>query len=306
VTSRFVFWPALAGMFFLAAGLFAARKDVRGAVGLSKLIALACVLVAAPLAVFGAEHLGDARDLVPIVPAWMPLRLFWVYFVGIGLIAAAASLSFRKYVRLSSTLLAAMFFLFVSMIHIPNVVAHFRERIYWAVALRDLTFAAGSLALACAQNRKWPVHLSSIFMNSARVCIAVPLVVFAVEHFLHPEFAPGVPLGKLTPDWVPFPLVWAYLSGAVLLASGGCILLNKRARRAAAWVGMLMTVLTVFLYFPIFIMAHGTTESIVGINYVADTLLFGGAVLLLAQALGGDHPEKLPREASAAHEYSLG
>ncbi len=69
---------------------------------------------------------------------------------------------------------------------------------------------------------------------------------------------------------------------------------------------MLMTVLTVFLYFPILIMAHGTTESIVGINYVADTLLFGGAVLLLAQALGGDHPEKLPREASAAREYSLG
>jgi uncharacterized membrane protein len=195
-------------------------------------------------------------------------------------------------------LLAAMFLVFVSMIHISNVIAHFRERIYWAVALRDLTFAAGSLALAGAENHKWPVHLSSLFTNIGRVCIGVPLVVFAVEHFLHPEFAPGVPLNKLTPGWVPFPLVWAYLSGTALLASGACILLNKGAQTAAAWVGMLMTALTVFLYLPILITAHGAEESIVGINYVADTLLYGGAVLLLAQALGTDHLEKLPREGS--------
>ena len=296
VTSKFVFWPSLAGIIFLAAGVFNARKDLGRAVGFYKLIALSCTLVAASLAVFGAEHLVDPPDLLPIVPAWIPLRLFWVYFVGIGLIAAAASLSFRRYVRFSATLLAVMFFLFVLMIHIPNVASHFRDRIFWAIALRDLTFAGGALALAGSQNRGWLLSRSGIFVNIARVCIGLPLLVFAIEHFLHPEFAPGVPLNKLTPGWVPLPMLWAYLSGIVLLAGGVGILLNKHARAAAAWVGTLMTLLTLFLYFPILTMARGTSQTVVGINYVADTLLYGGAVLLLAQALRTNDPEKLERD----------
>ena len=37
--------------------------------------------------------------------------------------------------------------------------------------------------------------------------------------------------------------------------------------------GALMTALTVFLYLPILILARGELEVIVGLNYVADTLL---------------------------------
>jgi hypothetical protein len=49
-----------------------------------------------------------------------------------------------------------------------------------------------------------------------------------------------------------------------------------------------MTALTVFLYLPILILARGESEVIVGLNYVADTLLYAGAALLLASALPRD------------------
>ena len=124
------------------------------------------------------------------------------------------------------------------------------------------------------------------------MCIGLPLIFFAIEHFLHPEFAPGVPLEKLTPVWVPFPLVWAYLSGAILFASGVGIVLNKYSRNAATSVGMLMTLLTLFLYLPILVMTTDASQIMVGVNYVADTLLFGGAVLLLAEALPRELPAK--------------
>jgi uncharacterized membrane protein len=288
VLSPSIFWPPFAGAATLAIGLYVARKPLSTTHGTNKLLALGCVFFAAPLACFGAEHLVDARGIMSIVPAWMPLRLFWTYLVGVALIAAGLSLALRKYLRLSSTLLAIMFFLLVLLIHIPNVATQLHDRFVWAVALRDLSFASGALALSATSNFSAPQNhdrRSNILIRIAATAIGVALIVYGVEHFLHPEFAPGVPLNKLTPPWVPLPTVWAYLTGAILLFSGAAILLNKYARIAATSAGALMVLLTLFLYTPILAMATGDSQLIVGVNYVADTLLFGGALLLLAEAL---------------------
>jgi uncharacterized membrane protein len=280
VFSPLIFWPGLAGVIVLAVGLFVARKELSGAAGLDKLIALARVFFAAPLALFGAEHFAAVRGISQVVPPWMPGRLFWTYFVGLCLIAAAFSLVLGKYVRLTATLLAIMFLLFVAMIHLPNVAAQPENRFVWAVAARDLTFAAGACALAEGLRTR-----GSPILSVVRLYIAIALIFFAVEHFLHPECAPGVPLQKVTPDWFPFRLFLGYFSGAVLFAGGALLLFPKYARTAAAWVGMLFTLLTVFLYGPILFSSATVAEMNVGENYVADTLLYGGAVLLLASAL---------------------
>ncbi len=307
-----IFWPGFAGAATLAIGLFVARKPLLAAHGTNrltnKLLALGCVSFAAPLAVFGAEHLVNARSIMPIVPAWIPFRLFWTYFVGVALIAAGVKLALRKWLRLTSTLLAIMFFLFVLLIHIPNVATNLHDRFVWAVVLRDLSFAAGALALSASsnpgatsnfsapQNGATQSHArrSNILIRIAGICIGVALIVYGIEHFLHPEFAPGVPLNKLTPAWVPLPTAWAYLAGAILLLSGVAILFNKYARIAATSAGALMVLLTLFLYTPILAMATGDSQLIVGVNYVADTLLFGGALLLLAEALPETTSRSLP------------
>jgi uncharacterized membrane protein len=62
---------------------------------------------------------------------------------------------------------------------------------------------------------------------TGRIVIAIAAIFFAVEFFLHPEFAPGFPLEKITPSWVPFPSVWGYLTGAILLAAGIGLALTK-------------------------------------------------------------------------------
>ncbi len=278
--SPLIFWPGLAGLMILAVGLFAARQDLSTASGLDKLIALARVFFAAPLALFGAEHFAAAQAISQVVPPWMPGRLFWTYFVGLCLIAAALSLVLTKYVRLTATLLAIMFLLFVALIHLPNVAANPKNRFVWAVAARDLTFAASACALAESQRPR-----GSRVLTPVRLYVAITLIFFAVEHFLHPECAPGVPLEKVTPDGFPFRLLLGYFVGAVLFAGGAVMLFPKYARIAAAWVGMLFTLLTVFLYGPILISSASVAEMNVGENYVADTLLYGGAVLLLASAL---------------------
>jgi uncharacterized membrane protein len=282
-------WMSFAGLLYLVVGVFLLRKDISAARGWDKLITLACVFYAVPLAVFAPEHFRGPEFVQNMVPSYMPLHKFWAYFVGCALLAAATSLTVRKLLRLSSTLLGTMFTLFVCMLYIPFVFAHPKSRFAWTFALRDLSFAAGAWALAGLVSRaSWP-RLSKGMVLFARFVLAIAVIFFAVEHFLHPEFAPGVPLEKIMPLWVPFPRVWGYLSGAILLASGIALALNNQSRRAAASIGALMTVLTLFPYLLILIFARGGSDINEALNYVADTWLYAGAALLVASALPRDH-----------------
>ena len=101
---------------------------------------------------------------------------------------------------------------------------------------------------------------------------------------------PDIPLEKLTPSWVPFPSVWGYLAGVVLLTAGIGLALNKKPRIAATSIGAFMTAVTLFLYLPIVVFALiGSTPQInEALNYFADTLLYAGAALALASALPRD------------------
>lgn len=288
MVSPIVLWMSVAGVVSLALGSIAARKDIAAAHGLDKLVALAFVFYAAPLAVFGAEHLTDAADIVQLIPVWIPARWFWAYFVGVALIAAGLSLSLKRYLRLTGSLVALMFLLFVVLMHIPGVVEHPRDRLSWAILFRDSSFGAGALALAGAMTPASSSGLRNLAVTVARVIIGVALIVYGVEHFLHPALAPGVPLQKLTPAWVPIPHLWTYLAGTVEVVTGAAILINRYTRNAAVIAGLLMVLLTLLLYVPILAMARSAADIVVGLNYVFDTLLYGGAVLLLAFAIPTD------------------
>jgi uncharacterized membrane protein len=278
------------GLVFLVIGLFTVRRELAAAPGIDKLIGLGRVFAASSLALFAGEHLAGASFIKGGVPPWMPGRLFWAYLVGLALLATAVSLALKRYDGLSSLMMAVMLFLFVLMLHLPRVAANPRDRISWVVALRDSAFAGGFLAFAGAQRGRgghWMVMVG-------RIIFGVAALFFAVEHFLHPASAPGVPLEKVIPAWFPLPPLWGYLTGVVLLAAGVALLLNKRARVGAAWVGLAAALLTFLLYTPILIASilHGGqgSELIEDLNYVGDTLLFAGTALLLAAALRGQAP----------------
>jgi uncharacterized membrane protein YphA (DoxX/SURF4 family) len=275
-------WICAAGVIVLVIGFVAARRELQAAAGPDKLVAVGRVLFAAPLAAFGVEHLVLGKVIIGAVPVFMPVRLFWVYFVAIALIAAAFSLALGIRVRLTATLLAIMFFLFVVMLHVPNAVKG-HDRIVWNVALRDLSFGAGALALAGYLWSGARDRGENVAVWIGRVVFGVVLMVYGVELILFPQFAPGVPLGKLTPSWVPGPHVWAFLTGVVCIGGGVAILTRRYCRDGATTVGLVMTLLTLFLYLPIFLMASGVPAGLEGANYVWDTLLYAGAVLLVAE-----------------------
>ncbi|MGC1782704.1 MAG: DoxX family membrane protein [Acidobacteriaceae bacterium] len=285
-----VLWMSVAGLFILIIGTITVRGELAEASNLDKLIVLGPTLEGASLAAFGAEHLTTSRALMQLVPVWMPASLFWVYFVGFGLLAAGLSFALKKHVRLSAPLLAAMFLIFVLTMDGPGVVAAPHNRETWTLMFREAAFGAGGLAFFTCSSRQSSITqsraaLSNIFLLVSRLIIGAAITIFGVNHFMHPNFAPGFSPSKMTPVWVPFPQFWVYLVGTILLIAGLAMLFNLASRMAATCVGLTMTALTLFLYLPIFLIAKGPAQGLVGANYLWDTLLVAGTALLLADAL---------------------
>jgi uncharacterized membrane protein len=271
-----------AGVLLFIVGLWAAKDDLARARGLDKFVALSNLSFAIPLAVFGALHLADVTLVIGGVPSYLPWHLFWAYFVGAALLAASLSIATKIQVRWSGLLLGIMMFLFVLMLDIPAALATPKDRFAWTLALRELSFASGGWLLA-ANAMRGP-HRSKL-ISVGRVVIGITAIFYGVEHFLHPAACPGVPLEKLTPAWIPGRFLIGYLTGAILVIAGACILLAKKTRMAATYLGTWIVLLVLFVYGPILIAAlldPSTAVKIEGINYFADTLLFAGTILALA------------------------
>jgi len=277
-----------AGILAFLVALWASKTDIARANGLDKVVALNNLCFAAPLAVFGALHLADVGSVLPIVPSYMPWRLFWAYFFGFALLAASLSIATRIQVRWSGLLFGIAMFSFVAMLMIPGVVASPRDRFAWTFVFRESSFGGGGWMLAgSAMREQGRGQGGNKLITVGRVLVALAAIFFSVEHFLHPANVPGVPLEKLMPLWIPGRLLISYLTGAILLVAGTSILLGKKTRIAATFLGSWIVLLVVFIYGPILIAAladPNTDVKVEGINYFFDTLLFAGAILALARA----------------------
>jgi uncharacterized membrane protein len=275
--------PYLAGVSLLIVGLCTIlSKNARKQHGQDWILSFGPVFFAVPLAVFGIEHFTATKFVVPMVPSWIPGPLFWVYFVGIALIAAALSIAVGNQTRLSATLLGAMILMFEGLMHIPRIVATPGDRIAWTVALRDLAFIGGASALAGAQTEARRTGATHKLVNLARFFIGVPVTIFGVEQFMHPDLAPGVPLIRLTPHWIPGYLLWGYLTGVCFVVTGLALILNKKPRLSATVMGLIILFLVLFIYVPI--VAADPSDIGNGLNYLVDTLALCGSALALAEA----------------------
>ena len=285
--SRTALGMCSAGIALLLIGVLAAKNKIAEAHGLDKIVALSNLCFALPLAVFGALHLFDPQSLKDFVPSYMPGRMFWVYFVGCALIAAALSIATRICVRWSGLLVGIMMFLFVAMLYLPFALHHLQARFTWTIVFRETSFGGAGWILAAMATDGWRGPMKTTLIIVGRIAIAMAAIFFSIQTFLHPLSLPGVPLQKQMPEWVPVRALIGYVTGAALLVTGASALLNRKTRTVAACVGgwILLTILVIYL--PVMIGAlrqPGLEVQVEGIDYFADTLLFTGAILALASA----------------------
>lgn len=79
--------------------------------------------VAAMMIAFGIDHFLYPAFVDTLVPGWIPWHRFWTYVAGAALIASGLGIVTRALARLAATLLGAIMFVWVIVLHIPRAVA---------------------------------------------------------------------------------------------------------------------------------------------------------------------------------------
>jgi uncharacterized membrane protein YphA (DoxX/SURF4 family) len=102
----------------------------------------------------------------------------------------------------------------------------------------------------------------------------------------------------LTPEYVFGHAVWTYLAAVVYAVAGTFLLIGMKTRAAATWLGLTVLFVELVVYVPIGVVERASLGK--GLNYLGDTLMYCGAVLLLAGAM----PREAQRHESPAHPWS--
>jgi uncharacterized membrane protein len=280
-----VFWMYLSASVLFIIGLIKILGELPREHGVDKIMPFGRMFFAIPLAVFGSEHFTATAGIAALVPRWIPAHTFWVYAIGAGFICAALSITILVQARLAAALVGMTMLIFVLVMDFPGTLAHPGNRFFWALALRQLAFSGGAFAFAMSPWRTSRVRrpqLKQALAAIPRFFVGAPAMFYGVEHLLHPEYVPGIPLQKLTPDWIPGRILLSYFVGVILILAGVCLLLNKKTRLAATALGLTILLTVLWIYLPMLIAAP---KDVVPLNFFFDTLFFCGTILLLANAM---------------------
>src|SRR5260370_39534881 len=158
------------------------------------------------------------------------------------MIGGAVRFMFRVGIRLSATLLGIMFFCVVQMMSLPAAIAAPQRRFAWTLAARESAFSAGAILLAITSGARERTGENRVAIG-ALYLIALVSMFYGIEHFLHPECVPAVPLAKKTPLWIPFAHLWPVPTG-IIMVIGARSMFDRNVRRQspapiARWVVVL-------------------------------------------------------------------
>jgi uncharacterized membrane protein YphA (DoxX/SURF4 family) len=302
-----VFWIYVCASLLLIIGLIKIVPEVAEERGIDKIMPFGRLFFAIPMAVFASEHFTIPAIIARLVPRWIPAHTFWVYVVGVGFLCAALSIVVLVQARVAAALLGITFLIFVLVMDLPAAVTHPHNRFFWALALRQLAFSSGAFAFALSKSSTRPSANSGTLTQSwsaaawvtfPRLFIGIACVFYGVENLLHPEYVPGIPLQKLSPEWIPGHIFLTYFVGAILIVAGACLLINKKARTAATVLGLTMLLTVLWIYLPMLLAAP---RDLVALNFFFDTLLFCGTILLLGNAM--EKRASIPSTASASQGF---
>jgi uncharacterized membrane protein len=143
-----------AAAWVLAGAVPAAASSFRGRENLIATLAKIgrCVFAFA-LIVFGIQHFMYAEFIATLITSWIPGKLFWTYLTGVGMIAVALAIITGIYARFACLTLAAMFFLWVLVLHAPLVATHLNNGNQWSSLFVAMAMGAASLILAISSSR---------------------------------------------------------------------------------------------------------------------------------------------------------
>lgn len=106
------------------------------------------ILFALPFAIFGINHFLMMDFYMGMLTSFIPKTGHIMILTGVMLIAASVSIITKKFVVLSTLMLAILLFLFIVTIHIPHLIQGAEKTITLIALLKDISLIGGALMIA--------------------------------------------------------------------------------------------------------------------------------------------------------------
>ncbi|TGK07620.1 DoxX family protein [Leptospira semungkisensis] len=107
--------------------------------------------------------------------------------------------------------------------------------------------------------------------NIGKYIYALPILISGIFHLLK-----GPDMAGMVPSYIPFPVVWVYVTGVALIAAAVSIYINKKTKLAATLLAVLIGIFIVLVHFP---GASAGNQMSIGM-LLKDLGLLGGALVI--------------------------
>src|SRR5690242_10864057 len=139
-------WLGVGELIVLLTGgwfLFTRLRELRFATS-ERAMHIATLIFGLCLIPIGMSHLFYPKQTVELVPAWMPIRIAWVYITGVGQIACGLGVLFSVLPKFAAMAEAAMISLFTLLVWLPAIFAAPTKRLPWTAFFISWIIAAGA------------------------------------------------------------------------------------------------------------------------------------------------------------------
>jgi uncharacterized membrane protein len=198
--------------------------------------------------------LGDLASVWQRIPiAQLPGQQLLAYACALVELAAGVGLLFRPLASLASWVLTVFLLLWALLLKFPAVAANPWVEGTWLGLAEIITMVIGAwiIAITAAGEGKgssmWLRPITGAAgLRNARIGFALSLLPIGLAHFFYPKET-----AAFVPQWLPWHVGWAYLTGASSIAASAAILLGPLARLAAVLETVMLAIITLLCWTPL-------------------------------------------------------
>ena len=222
---------------------------------------------------------GFRPVILPIPPEATAHLSILVYLTGTFLVVAGLAITFDKWTKKISLLLAVVLLLLFVFGHLPNRLTNMINVLgAWTDALKLLSLSGGAFIVVATYD---DILDSKFFYTLDRISFlgkyffGIMLVLFGIDHFLYFDF-----VKTLVPLWIPGNVFWTYVGGIALIGSGLAIIINYKIKTVAFLLGAMLFLWLILLHIPRAVIMD-TSKDPNEIVSVFECLAFSGMAFLL-------------------------
>lgn len=206
------------------------------------------IIYAIAMIAFGTICIGyvDFLNSLQPVPATLPGYSTLAVLTGLVLLLSGLAILADRRTRTAGLAVAAVLVLGIVLLHIPSGFTNpsLLRSPWWIRNFESLALAGAALILAGLASG--PARES--WVRAGRIAFGVSLPVFGVLHFVYPGSV--AILVSASPVPYPWPMVWAYLTGAGHFVAGVAIAAGVLPRLAAIVAGFMYASWALTLHLP--------------------------------------------------------